>query len=263
MKKMKYFFVGWHQPRNGPSGCGGFELCMVSVNRLLGRRSSFPVNSWILDSGAFTRIQKKGHLSVKRYAAEIMKWGDNGTMMAAVAQDYICEPSILEITGLTINQHQWLTIHRYRRLLSELKAISHHHPYLMPVLQGFEPGEYVDHLRCYGPLIESGAWVGVGSVCRRQANPAIIVAILSAIHAVRPDLKLHGFGVKRKSLEIPEIWDLLYSADSLAPSYHSRLNPHKGRSSNDPLVAAEYARSIRPPEQLSIFARSCDRSYGG
>lgn len=253
---MKTFFIGWHQPRNGPSGCGDFPAAMISVNRLLGRRSAFPVNDWILDSGAFTRIAAgRGHLSTKRYAKEILKWADNGKLMAAISQDFMCEPFILSKTGLTVQDHQRLTIHRYNRLLVELQKLDPEHPYLMPVLQGFAPADYASHLRQYGDRLGFGQWVGVGSVCKRNGNPSAIEAVLMAIKSVRPDLRLHGFGLKRTALKSSIVWDLLHTADSMAPSYHARKNPHKGRSSNDPLAALEYALTLSPPEQMSIFKK--------
>ncbi|BAZ18492.1 hypothetical protein NIES4071_103770 (plasmid) [Calothrix sp. NIES-4071] len=73
------FYIGWHQPNNGESGCKNFPRCMVSVNRLENRKSSFEVNNWILDSGAFTRITSgKGHLSTKKYAKMIRRWYKQG-----------------------------------------------------------------------------------------------------------------------------------------------------------------------------------------
>lgn len=248
------FFIGWHQPVNGPSGCAQFPNSMISVNRLVGRKSWFPVQSWIMDSGAFTRIKSgKGHLSVKRYAKEIQRWADNGELIAAISQDYMCEPFILSKTGLTVEQHQATTIHRYDRLLDELRNLKCE-TYLMPVLQGFTPDEYVSHIQQYGDRLKPGMWVGVGSVCKRNGSPSQIERVLMAIKTVRPDLRLHGFGLKRTALKSSIVWDLLHSADSLAPSYHARKNPQKGKSSNDPSAALEYALALKAPSQMSIFS---------
>jgi hypothetical protein len=267
------FFIGWHQPVNGPSGCGKFPRAMVSVNRLLKRKTKFPVNDWILDSGAFTRlINGKGHLPVESYAEEIVRWHDNGNLVAAVAQDYLCDPVILEMTGLSVQEHQRLTIEKYDELLSALQDIKNRQalealysevyddfehepttlkiPYIMPVLQGYTPDEYVDHIDQYGDRLKPGAWVGVGSICGRSGSPGQIECCLLAIHARRPDLKLHGFGIKKVALSSSIVWDILYSADSLAASASARRD---GRNQNDPLVAIEYAAKISRPNQLSIF----------
>lgn len=251
------FFSGWHQPNNGASGCGAFDRCMISVNRLqegggkYGRKTPFAVKDWILDSGAFTRISLgRGHLSVKRYAKAIDRWRHCGSLVAAASQDYMCESFILSKTGLTVGDHQRLTLHRYDRLRQELEGLQCP-TYLLPVLQGFTPAEYVGHLKDYGDRLPRGAWVGVGSVCKRNGNPSQVESILIAIKTDRPDLRLHGFGLKETALKSSIVWDLLYSADSMAASFAARIS---GKSANDPRVAIAYAQRIQPPMQKSIFS---------
>jgi hypothetical protein len=248
---MQEFYIGWHQPRNGRSGCGDFPRTMISVNRLLDRKSPFPVQRWILDSGAFTRIASGvGHLPIDRYAAEIVRWSDNGDLAAAVSQDYMCEQFILNITRSTVREHQELTVDRYDRLL---KALGDCPTYLMPVLQGYSAAEYLNCLALYGDRLKHGAWVGIGSVCKRNANAGSIEAILLAIHTTRPDLRLHGFGIKQTALKSSLVWDLLYSADSQAHGFSGGSGSKKYVGSNNPAVAIEYANRIQPPTQLSIF----------
>jgi hypothetical protein len=243
------FFVGWHQPVNGASGCANFERSMISINRLLERKSDFPVNAWILDSGAFTRISSgKSHLSTRKYAKLIRRWSVCGNLLAAVAQDYICEPFILDITGLTVENHQKATIARYDNLLKLLDGSG---VYLMPVLQGYAPEDYVCHISMYGDHLNLGMWVGVGSLCKRNRFPVHIEAILLAIKAERPDLKLHGFGVKKKALGSGIVCDLLHSADSQA---HGVAAMYNGKSQNNPAIATQYLKEIeQQPIQRSIF----------
>ena len=145
--------------------------------------------------------------------------------MFAVTQDYMCEPAMLKRTGLTVHDHQRLTVERFGELLRCETGV-----YIMPVLQGYDPGDYVEHLRMYGDRLAHGAWVGVGSVCKRQGSPRKILDVLFAIKMVRPDLKLHGFGVKFTSLRNGLIRNLLYSADSMAWSYAARK---EGTGQND------------------------------
>lgn len=111
----------------------------------------------------------------------------------------------------------------------------------MPVIQGYTPEEYVNHVKMYGGLLKPGMWVGVGSVCKRQGKPEAILAVLRAIKAARPDLRLHGFGVKLTALKVPEIVALLHTADSMAWSYHARKN---GRSANDRDEAAAFTSKV-------------------
>lgn len=130
---MQEYFIGWHQPNNGASGCGQFDRCMVSVNRLIKRKSFFAVNRWMLDSGAFTRITSGlGHLPAQQYAYEINRWQGCGDLAAAVTQDWMCEEFVLSITGLTVKDHQQMTIERFDELLPMIEKA-----YLMPVLQGY------------------------------------------------------------------------------------------------------------------------------
>jgi hypothetical protein len=231
------FFVGVHQPsdakRLGP--------VFVSVNRLsgpFGRKRPFTGQSWIMDSGAFTAIAAHGGYPEppSAYAAHIRRWA-SPNLVAAVAQDYMCEPVMLARTGLTIADHQRLTIERY----DELLACGLGGVYLMPVLQGYDPADYARCVLAYGSRLAPGAWVGVGSVCKRNGRPEAVLAVLNAILAVRPDLRLHAFGLKTTSLSVKEIRERLHSADSIAWSYAAR---RQGRNQNDWREAAALAQRM-------------------
>jgi len=254
------FFVGWHQPVNGISGCRAFAHCMISINRLINRRSDFEVSQWILDSGAFSRIVSgKGHLSTKKYADLIRRWAKCGQLLAAVSQDYMCEPFVLQKTGLSIKTHQELTIHRYDRILSFLDGSG---VYLMPVLQGYSVENYLEHIEMYGDRLAVNQWVGVGSVCKRNGSPRQVENILIAIHQRRSDLRLHGFGLKKTALESGIVWDLLHSADSQAHSFRQRKAKQHGEEehigANNPIAALAYSERINSrPLQLSIWSQGC------
>lgn len=175
-------------------------------------------------------------LSVKEYAAQIRRWKRCGTLLAAVTQDYMCEPFMLEITGLRVADHRRMTIERYDALLAEETGV-----YIMPVLQGYDPQDYVSHLQQYGHRLVYGQWVGVGSVCKRNGDPDSVLAVLRAIKAVRPDLRLHGFGLKITALRDPRIRELLESADSMAWSFAARK---QGRDSNHHSEALRFKSEI-------------------
>ena len=234
------FFTGLHQP----SDAKHFDAAFVSVNRLLRRKSEFAVGDWIMDSGAFSHMLRDGeHMTVEQYAAEIRRWSMNGHLLAAVTQDYMCEPFILAKTGLTVRDHQRLTVERYDDLLHAETGV-----YILPVLQGYEPAEYVEHLRMYGLRLGPGAWVGVGSICKRNGNIRAIEDVLLAIHHERPDLRLHGFGLKSTALSSPLVQELLYTADSMAWSFQARMY----RKGNDWREAKKWTQRIteRPVQQL-------------
>lgn len=229
------FFTGVHHPHNADK----VDAAFISYHALKRRRSGFPVKKWILDSGSFTTIEKHGGYpdGPEVYAEAIKRWSTNGQLLAAVTQDYMCEPHMLAKTGLSVDQHQKMTVERYDQLLAcDLGGV-----YLMPVLQGYTPAEYCDCVRLYGDRLKSGAWVGVGSVCKRNADPDAIVAVLLAIKRLRPDLRLHGFGVKKTALAVGLIQRLLSTADSMAWSYAAR---REGRDGNDIREAQAYAAAI-------------------
>ncbi len=211
----------------------------ISVHRIRNRRGPFAVGDWIMDSGAFSTIKMHGGYPrpVSEYAAQVKRWSGNGNLLAAVAQDYMCEPVMLERTGLTIADHQRMTVERYDALLREDCG----GVYIMPVLQGYAPADYADHLRQYGERLAPGAWVGVGSVCKRNANPRSIRAVLDAINNERPDLRLHGFGLKITALRDGYIRERFATADSMAWSFAARI---MGRNGNDWREAQAFAHAI-------------------
>ncbi len=239
------FFVGLHQP----SDAAHVDAAFVSVNRLRTRKSDFKVGDWIMDSGAFSTILTHGGYPEPPcvYAAHIRRWSLCGNLLAAVAQDYMCEAHMLKITGMTIADHQRLTVERYDELLRcDTAGV-----YIMPVLQGYAPADYVDHIRQYGDRLAHGAWVGVGSVCKRNGDAAAIEAVLLAIKGERPDLRLHGFGVRAPALGSRLVRELLHTADSMAWSFAARK---QGRNANDFREALNFKRGIdeRQPEHTLL-----------
>lgn len=215
------------------------EHAMVSLNLVERRRNPFPANHWILDSGAFTRISRGiPHLPVVEYAEHIDRLSDSGTLDAAVQQDWMCEQFILDKTGMTVREHQHLTTENYLNLRERVSTT-----YVMPVIQGFEPDQYAQHVADLSPDLEAGAWVGVGSVCKRQGSPYQISAVLTAILDERPDLNLHGFGVKSTALRHGDIWMRFHSVDSMAWSFAGRFyNPSR---SNDLSLCLEWTDKVQ------------------
>lgn len=237
------FFVGLHQP----SDAQHFERSFVSVNRLRKRKSDFEVGDWIMDSGAFSEIAQHGHyrVGVEEYVAQIERWRRVGKMWAAVTQDWMCEPHIIAKTGKSVREHQRLTVERYDEIAARTDA------YILPVLQGYQIADYLDHIEDYGDRLTLGQWVGVGSICKRNTNVSEIEDILLAIKSARPDLRLHGFGLKTTALRSAAVNDMLFTADSMAWSYHARRN---GRNANDWREAKAFEERIKTqPQQLSLW----------
>lgn len=238
------FFPGLHQP----SDAQWFGRAFISVNRLRDRSSDFKVNDWIMDSGAFTEVARHGgyRAGVERYAFDIGRWSRCGNLLAAAAQDYMCEPFVIARTGLDLATHQRLTIERYDALLDCDPSA-----YVLPVLQGYAPDDYARHADAYGRRLVFGAWVGVGSICKRNASVGAIEGVLRAIRAARPDLRLHGFGLKVTALQSDYVRRALYSADSMAWSFNARM---QGRNANDWREAKRFERRVMSaPTQRSLL----------
>jgi hypothetical protein len=242
------FFTGLHQP----SDAQHFDAAFVSVNRLRKRKGPFAVGDWIMDSGAFTEISTHGYYrhSVDEYASEIRRWAKNGNLLAAVAQDWMCEPFIVAKTGLSVFKHQQLTVERY----DALTALDTAGVYIMPVLQGYLPADYVAHIAMYGDRLKHGQWVGVGSICKRNGDVRAIQSVLYAIKTERSDLRIHGFGLKTTALADPWISSMLETADSMAWSFAARI---LGRNGNDYQEAKRWTQNIvsRPMQNL-LFAEA-------
>jgi len=238
------FYVGLHQP----SDARHFARSCISITRLAKRKK--PVQGrLLLDSGAFMELHLFGGYrhSPAEYAAKVRRLIDNriADIEIAVAQDFMCEPFMLARTGLTVAEHQRLTIERYDALLAECLPVP-----IMPVLQGYRPADYVRHLAMYGNRLTQSMWVGIGSVCKRNGAPEQIVDVLDAVDRERPDLRRHGFGVKETALLHPGVRALLYSADSMAWSFAAR---RQKRNSNDWREAQAFVERI--DKTLSIGPR--------
>jgi hypothetical protein len=242
------FFVGIHQPCDAHH----VDAAFISVHRIATRVGPFAVGDWIMDSGAFSTILKHGGYpeAPEVYAAQIKRWSKNGNLLAAVTQDYMCEPHMLAITGMSIEQHQRLTVERYDAILAcDLGGV-----YLMPVLQGYAPQDYVRHLEMYGDRIAHGAWVGVGSVCKRNGDPLAIEEVLLAILAARPDLRIHGFGIKTTALQSEVVRNALWTADSMAWSLAARKAGRNGNHVSEAIAFAHRIEHQPTRDQASLFS---------
>lgn len=211
------FYLGTHEP-----GWLNQTACPLFISRRrLARRKSLPraLGRWALDSGGFTELDRFGawQTSPEQYADEAQRWQEGiGGLDFAAPQDWMCEPRILRHTGLTVVEHQRRTIESYLKLRELAPGV----PWI-PVLQGYDIPEYVDHAAQYqraGIDLGSCARVGVGSVCRRQARWEAAELFADLWHL---KLRLHGFGLKTSFLK--HVFSCgLESFDSMAWSLRAR-----------------------------------------
>lgn len=194
----------------------------ISRRRLI-RQKSYPraIGPWALDSGGFSELSLMGCWTVgpKTYADEVRRWqSEIGGLQWAAIQDWMCEPQILQMTRLTLKEHQRRTIESYLRLMDYAPDL----PWV-PVLQGWEMGDYLRHLDQYGKAgveLSSLPLVGIGSVCRRQHTGEVEALIKTLAYG---GIKLHGFGFKKRGLIA--VSGSLTSSDSLAWAYAASLSP--------------------------------------
>ena len=197
---MTLFYLGTHMPH----WLGKVNVPLVVSRRTLARYQTFPRATcrWGLDSGGFTELGGKRSTGRWEYPADAWArfarqlYDEVGGIDWVAPQDWMCEPSVRAKTGLTVAQHQRLTVDNYL----ELRSFDPDLPW-MPVLQGWEPDDYRRCVDLYGRAgvdLSTEPLVGLGTVCRRQATREIgaLVATLA-----EDRLRLHGFGVKMLGLK--------------------------------------------------------------
>ena len=221
---MDIFYLGTHQVDHLQRA--GVPL-FVSHRRLAGRKTlPRAIAEYAVDSGAYTELLLHGQWTVtpKAYCAAIRRYDEEiGRVAWAAPQDWCVEETVLVATGLTVEDHQRLTVENFLEL-QQCWGDDGDQPW-MPVLQG---NSVDDYKRCWEMYARAGIelkdfpLVGVGSVCRRQAT-AEIDAVVSALLRSDPALPLHTFGAKGAG--IASYGHKICSADSLAWSYQARRRP--------------------------------------
>ena len=193
---------------------------MVS-HRVLHSRKTMPraIGPWVLDSGAFSEVSQHGKwtVPVTEYIKAVTRYRDEiGHMIWAAPMDWMCEPWMIEKTGLSVEEHQRRTTENYLDLVCRAPNL----PWI-PVLQGWALDDYHRHVEGYfnaGVSLQDEPVVGIGSVCRRQAT-AEAAGIIRSLWA-QGIKNLHGFGFGVQGLR--EVGALMASADSMAWSYRAR-----------------------------------------
>lgn len=217
-----------------------FPHYTISVNRLARvNPRDLGAGEGIVDLSGYTEITRHGRYrrSVCELAGITRRWRKCGNLVAVATPDFMCEPAALARTGATIADHQRWTIENYDALVEADPEV-----YVLPVLQGYAPHEYARHVEAYGQRLAPGAWVGVGSVCKRNGEPRELLQVLDAIRAARPDLRLHGFGVKTTAFRLPAIRRAIHTSDSQGRNLGVRLS---GGDNNDPVHVVAFVAGMR------------------
>lgn len=208
----------------------------VSV-RVLRQRRTLPtaLESWCLDSGGFSELSRHERwvTSEDEYVEDVERLRGIGRLEWVAPQDWMCEPWMIDKTGLSVREHQERTVSSFVSLRSRLGSL------VVPVLQGYGPREYDRCAELYreaGVDLEGERVVGLGSVCRRSGTheAARLIRYLSDHR-----LRLHGFGIKGDTYRACA--DVLESADSMAWSYAARM---EGRDGNSPDEAMRWRDAL-------------------
>jgi hypothetical protein len=207
------FYLGSHET----SWLEKLDVPLFISHRRLAKRRRLPLArcDWALDSGGFTELALHGawHTSVSEYVEAVQRYGEEiGRLQWAAPMDWMCEPFMLETTGLSLEAHQEKTVANYLDLRGQGPFI--------PVLQGWTVTDYercVDLYESAGVDLAAEPLVGVGSICRRQST-AEVAHIMRVLNDA--GIRTHGFGVKKQG--ISNYARLLSSADSMAWSYAAR-----------------------------------------
>lgn len=226
------FYLGTHMV--GPRWWQLNVPLFVSVRRLRGRKTlPSPIAPWALDSGGFTELSRPPHRWVTLamdYIDEVRWIAEEMPHLQWVApQDWMCEPFIIEKTGLSVEEHQARTVENFLGLRAALGSL------VIPVIQGYGPRDYdrcVSRYQDAGVDLAAEPVVGIGSVCRRsKTDEARRLVLYLSDHGLR----LHGFGLKGDTFR--SLRDVLASADSMAWSYQAR---RQGRNANSPTEAMSW-----------------------
>ncbi len=174
--------------------------------------------SWFMDSGAFSEININGHYtySIDKY----LKCVELHQPSLFFNMDFMCEPFVIQKTNLSIAEHQVLSTINQMKIMDSLKNYNIKGQFA-GVIQGWEIDDYLAHI----DLLRSNnlilPYMGIGSICRRNATEQII-AIIEAVKKELPYTKLHGFGIKTEVLQDKRVHHWLHSGDSMAWSFAGR-----------------------------------------
>jgi len=199
-----------------------------SFKQLRRRKKELPKckGNFLMDSAGFTELSDFGKYTfdIDEYLQCVRRFNPD----YFVNMDWMCESTILEKTGKTTHFHINATIENYYHMIQ--KMTEDEIKKCLPVIQGFTIQEYLYCIERYEKNGLIAPYMGVGSVCRRGSTSEI-AKILSIIKGELPNVKLHGFGVKKSVLDlIPN--NLLHSIDTAAYMYGKKIDGRWVTSAN-------------------------------
>lgn len=204
---------------------------LVSANAFW-RNGRFGLPNGPIFGGADAALDSAGFVAMMLYWGYRWSLGDYVDFAGRAkptwwaAPDYCCEPEIardraevLERVERTVFKLDWA------RQVAADRGV----PPPMPVLQGWEPDDY---LRCAGMMPDLPALVGLGSVCRRPLGGRTgVLRVVAALDRALPrHVRLHLFGVKGSAITALAGHPRILSVDSAAWDVSARRQRHTGRT---------------------------------
>lgn len=204
------FYTGAHHPNWLTASTIPLFISATTLARYRTSGNAWPIRGtgarWAGDSGAFAALMLARDGDNHPWSMDFESYGGMWLRLTQeigrqpdflAIQDWPCEPAVRLRTGLTVADHQEFTVDSYLQLAEGF-------PWLpwMPVLQGWEPGDYLRHVDMYeraGVDLEACHRVGVGSICRRGSQRGV-AAVLEALAPL--GLRLHGFGASINALRL-------------------------------------------------------------
>jgi len=193
------------------------ESAMVSFATKMNKPWAGP--EWFVDSGGYSTLDASGEYDAPvedyiQYIAEHER-RDGVTIDRFALRDWACETELLRANNRSERIHQNWTI---RDHVACLEAADEYGVDADPVavLQGYDVRDYlrhVDYYRDHGLLTDH---VGIGSVCKRT-DVSEIQSLVSQLRDALPSrVSIHGFGVTRELLSLPDVVSALDSVDTAA-----------------------------------------------
>lgn len=212
------FYLGTHEPHWLRFSTVPLFLSAIRLRRRPPKHKA--TCRYAIDLGGYSALNSTGRWQTtpEQEIESVRRWAEAlGPPDWVTIQDWMCEPHVIEKTGLSIAQHQRLTVESWITLTTVAPDL----PWI-PVLQGFHHVDYFAHVDLYKRLAgydpRTAPTCGIGTVCRRQ-DTAEAERIIADLHA-EGFSNLHGFGFKIGGLA--RVASLLKSADSLAWSDRAR-----------------------------------------
>ena len=138
-------------------------------------------------------------------------------------RDYPCEVELLRKRNTTVRENQLKTIENQLQIMELLDGdYEDLKDKFVAVLQGWKVDDYLwmlDYMREHSLLTKL---IAIGSVCRRNQIDEIREIITTIRENLHRKYRLHAFGVKFSVLKFKDVWDALWSCDSVAYRYMVR-----------------------------------------